>query len=688
MIKKPTCLILLLFFLAALSVGSAGANAGAFRYARIDLTDPQDLATLYELNVTITSRSENQIQVFVSDQEFQALEAMGFAIESLPSPADENVKAYPAYAAIAEELEATAAANPDVTHLFSLGRTASERELLVLKISDQADISEPEPAFLLEFNIHGDEKIAAEVALCLIRELMDSYPNDPGTRRIIEENELFIVPVLNPDGYATNRRTNARGIDLNRNFGWWWEGTGFSPASEIEVQQIMQLAFDENFLFGISFHAGAELVNYPFDSTPMRAPDDADYQFLSSVYGDTAGYPITNGYDWYRASGISEESYYGSNGTLAVIVEISTMKSPPASQVPSYCARNVSAIRQWIDAGASRVHGTITDALTGQPVPARIYPLHGGWPVWSDPLSGDFHRFAQPGVVSLRIEANGYETHLEENVLVQADGSPPVDIKLERSTERSTHAAYKVCAVRTPRPFLSYANETLPIRTLGEKDNDAFSLGADGWIVLDMGPDTPIRRIDGYDFIVHENEADGAQAFSVQGGQNWQGPFRTIGDGLGTTAFDLPDDMTTVRYLRIKDTSGQDPRGAAPGADIDAVEQRLECPAPTGDFSASPTFGPAPLTVDLTAVTAGEPECLAGVSWKFGDGNTGQGLATRHTYMAPGTYTVTMTVLGAGGQTTKVKDGLIVVDSNDPDDDNDDVDDDDSDDEATDACCG
>ncbi len=58
-------------------------------------------------------------------------------------------------------------------------------------------------------------------------------------------------------------------------------------------------------------------------------------------------------------------------------------------------------------------------------------------------------------------------------------------------------------------------------------------------------------------------------------------------------------------------------------------------------FSGTPTSGPAPLQVQFTANSGPD---IASWSWDFGDGSYGSGMNPVHTYTAPGTYTVKLTV--------------------------------------------
>jgi len=81
---------------------------------------------------------------------------------------------------------------------------------------------------------------------------------------------------------------------------------------------------------------------------------------------------------------------------------------------------------------------------------------------------------------------------------------------------------------------------------------------------------------------------------------------------------------------------------------------------PTADFTASPTSGYAPLTVQFTDTSTGNP-----AQWQWDVNNDGVVDYTvqnpTHTYSSPGTYSVRLTVSNPGGSDTRIKTGYITV---------------------------
>src|SRR6266700_4015127 len=81
---------------------------------------------------------------------------------------------------------------------------------------------------------------------------------------------------------------------------------------------------------------------------------------------------------------------------------------------------------------------------------------------------------------------------------------------------------------------------------------------------------------------------------------------------------------------------------------------------PTASFSAAPTSGTAPLTVQFTDTSTGGPTAWA---WDFGDGSSSTAQNPSHSYAAAGTFTVALTASNAGGSDTATQTGLISVSS-------------------------
>ena len=106
------------------------------------------------------------------------------------------------------------------------------------------------------------------------------HGNEPAGRGIVEElarsspapeTELLLVRDLNPDGFAHHVRTNAHGVDLNRNSPEHWAGAGARPWSEPETRAIRDLILRELPALSIYYHQPFGLVDVPEGGRPQPA---------------------------------------------------------------------------------------------------------------------------------------------------------------------------------------------------------------------------------------------------------------------------------------------------------------------------------------------------------------------------------------------------------------------------------
>jgi protein MpaA len=133
-------------------------------------------------------------------------------------------------------------------HTVVLGRSWQGRPIVAVEVGNPAGTP-----VLVVGCIHGDETGGVAIA----QALEHLSPRDL---------DLWIVPVLNPDGVAAGTRKNAHGVDLNRNFPWRWRPLGGAyesgprPLSEREARIAQRLILRLHPHLTIWFHQHLDLV--------------------------------------------------------------------------------------------------------------------------------------------------------------------------------------------------------------------------------------------------------------------------------------------------------------------------------------------------------------------------------------------------------------------------------------------
>ncbi|MEW6685404.1 MAG: M14 family zinc carboxypeptidase [Candidatus Edwardsbacteria bacterium] len=534
--------------------------------------------------LTIEDVRDNHLKALARTEQIEKIRALGFkvkillddyrqALDFLKTKA--NLGQYHNYAELDSVMHQIAADHSSIAKLDSLGKSVQGRWLWALKISNNPAVKQNKPRIRLIGAHHGNELISVEVPLYIANVLTDSFGISSRITDLVNNREIWIIPMMNPDGVELGQRWNANGVDLNRDYGYMWEGEGFSDSvfSQPETRAIRQNALENTYTLSLSYHSGAVAVNYIWNYDSLRAQDDSLALVLSNGYASYNGYWVTNGWDWYQTNGDCNDFSYGTFGDIDWTIELSYDYAPPESLIDTICRENKDAILYIINKAGEGIRGVVTDAISNKPVSARINVLPINWPVYNDTVLGDYHRVLLPGTYDIRFAANGYVDTIVSNVPVTW-GSPTIlNVAMRRDSNRVY--AYQVVSVRERDPNGSSANlnHTLTPSALGAPDSICFSLGVRGNIVLDMGKGSEIVDDSGADFRVYECIALGIRACSIFVSNNWSGPWIFLEMANGTTEFDLAiSGLTQARYIRLADDGDGNPLDPYPGFDLDAVK--------------------------------------------------------------------------------------------------------------------
>jgi hypothetical protein len=339
------------------------------------------------------------------------------------------------YLAIMQDFQSS---YPSLCRLDTIGTSINGRLVLALKISDNVNADEPEPEVFYSSTIHGDELAGYVLMLRLVDYLLSNYTSDPEVKNLVDNLEIWINPLANPDGTYTNGdtiaypvRSNADGIDLNRNFP---DPLDPNITQEKETSDMIKFMRKHKFVISANFHSGSEVVNYPWDRWLSKYhADDAWFYKISRAYADTVHLysgpsymneldnGVTRGAVWYIIYGGRQDFITWELQGREVTIELDLTKQTPAAQLELLWNYNMHSLLQYLGNALYGIHGYVYDADTGEPVPAKIF-INGhdkdSSHVYSDTLTGRFTRYLVPGTWNIKFSASGYKDTIVSNVTV------------------------------------------------------------------------------------------------------------------------------------------------------------------------------------------------------------------------------------------------------------------------------
>jgi hypothetical protein len=302
-----------------------------------------DLSSFYARRASLDAATEQNLEAAMK-QEY-GIEGFEFG----------SMGGYYTFNEVVAELDSFRQQHPSlVTVKQSIGVTLQGRDLWMVKISDNADTDEAEPEVLYTGLHHAREPQSMACVMYFMNYLLENYGTDDEVTYIVDNRELYFIPVVNPDGYVYNQTTNPNGgglwrknrrnngngtfgVDLNRNYGYEWghDNTGSSgipgsetyrgpsPFSELETQAVRDFVNNHSLVTALNYHSFSDLLIYPWGYISNFVTPDSGL-FIGMADDMTQ----TNGYDYgtanqtvgYLVNGEANDWMYGEQATKPKIL--------------------------------------------------------------------------------------------------------------------------------------------------------------------------------------------------------------------------------------------------------------------------------------------------------------------------------------------------------------------------------
>jgi carboxypeptidase T len=299
----------------------------------------------------------------VDEVQVGRLEAMGYGVEQLRMTdaylsaftTEAATTGYHTAASLEEDLRSLAEQHPEVAELHEIGRSVEGRPLWALRLGERRG-SGRKVAFLGCH--HAREWISVEVPFRLAEHLLQESSSDP-VQRWLQQGEVWVAPMVNPDGHEhtrthnrlwrKNRRRNpggSFGVDPNRNYGYMWGTLNINTSSHVptdetyvgprafsepEVRAVRDLVARELFGGVLSYHSYSQLLLYPWGYTTKRLRDEVDFRdvrdlaeemerLIRKVHGKT--YTAQQSSQLYRTAGDTTDWTHGEYAAASLTVEL------------------------------------------------------------------------------------------------------------------------------------------------------------------------------------------------------------------------------------------------------------------------------------------------------------------------------------------------------------------------------
>jgi hypothetical protein len=375
---------------------------------------------------------------------------------------------YPTYDAFVQIMTRFQTDYPELAKLMELGPTVQNRKVYLLKVTGGVAAGAGKPRFLHISMVHGDEMLNYMNTLHMIDTLLSGYGSVPRFKTLLDNIEIWFVPLYNPDGcykggdstVQSARRYNANNVDINRNYPCPCGRTANNHAvtGEYTTRQPENAALFNlwnRYVFHIAadVHSGSETMLWPYGSIARKPCDEDWYQWVCKRYVDlvhsvNASYFTQCGGDGmgniyselYECHGTSiDYSIFNLRGRT-ITMETSLKKMLAESDLRKYWEFNREPLLQLYEVLLTGIQGTVKNAVTKEPILcAKIQETtHDFDSAWTYTDSAGFYlRYIQKGAWNLTFSKPGFTSKTVALTVADYALKYPLDVELDPVTSVS-----------------------------------------------------------------------------------------------------------------------------------------------------------------------------------------------------------------------------------------------------------
>ena len=258
-------------------------------------------------------------------------------------PVDSHV--HMTWAALTMEVNDWADENSDIVDLVSAGKSELGRDLWVVRLSDWSMETKPNGSskeiVYIDGGHHGNEYLGTALAWLSAKWYINGW-NDGNEEAIsvLQNNELHVLIMLNPDGNDIDTRWNINQVDLNRNYDHYWNtcpttqpgSSAFSEAETAANAAYIDAHVTDADLY-VTMHTGVWIILYPWGKWPEQPPDwELFWTIRDTVNAGISDIPIQNANQGlYPNCGTSRDYGYGQMGFPTFTFETDDEQFVPGS---------------------------------------------------------------------------------------------------------------------------------------------------------------------------------------------------------------------------------------------------------------------------------------------------------------------------------------------------------------------